>query len=92
MDDNCIITKYDLSEKEKELKSKFLSKKRTDEIPSNTIYKYSVVCNQNQQETNSKINIPEDKLNKLIETNFNSNPSTSNNNHQSQQIQSFHFH
>ena len=84
MDDNCIITKYDLSEKEKELKSKFLSKKRTDEIHSNTIYKYSVVCNQNQQETINKINIPEDKLNKLIDTNFNSNQSTSINNQQSQ--------
>lgn len=48
MEDNCIITKYDYTEKEKMLKKKFLSKERQDE---------NIINNENLSENNFTQNL-----------------------------------
>ena len=79
MNDNCIITKYSYTDKDKDIKNKFLySNKPTQETNQNTIYKYSVIQTKENSRTNN-INLSDDQLKKLVETNFNNNINNNNN-------------
>lgn len=69
MDDNCIISKYDYSEREAEMKKRFLSTTKKDNVNPTDVYKYSVVCNKTNNFQSADLS--DENINKLVEENFN---------------------